>query len=61
MLKKMTCCLMACVGLSAFGAEWILNMNPSGNTEILSEVYYLNVGGNGMLPEECLTFAMAEA
>ena len=35
MLKKMTCCLMACVGLSAFGAEWILNMNPSGNTEIL--------------------------
>ena len=35
MLKRMTCCLMACVGLSAFGAEWILNMNPSGNTEIL--------------------------
>ena len=35
MLKKMTCCLMACVGLSAFGAEWVLNMNPSGDTEIL--------------------------
>ena len=35
MLKKMTCCLLACVGLSAMGVEWILNMNPSGNTEIL--------------------------
>ena len=33
----------------------------SGNTEILSEVYYLDVGGNGMLSEECLALAMAEA
>ena len=54
-MVSLTYCFTMCLW------QAIYKIMLSGNTEILSEVYYLNVGGNGMLPEECLALAMAEA